>query len=143
MNSALAHQVELENRERTAIDLVGELEKINKKMAKLRLDKEKLEVELIGVIGHDYEGSKTYDIGQSKVVIKTEKIYALDKAAYRNGDLFLPDEFDPVLKSISYEVNKKLFNSFVTTAPFAVRETLNKLITLKDSKPGVTIKVRS
>lgn len=137
------YQTELENRQRRALELTYELEDINKQIARLRCDKEEAELELVTVIGHEYEGSKTYDIGDRSVTLKTDVIYALDKKAYTNGDYFLPPEFDPVLKKTTFEVNKKLFNHYESIAPLAVRELLNSLITKKDSKPSVSIKVRS
>ena len=137
------YQVELENRNRRAIEITHELEKLNKKLAKLRLDKEELEMELISVIGHEYEGSKTYDIGDRSVTLKTDIIYSLDKKSYISGDYYLPEEFDPILQKVSYEVNKKLFNHYESISPVSVREVLNTLITKKNSKPSVSIKVRS
>jgi len=137
------YQLELEQRELRAIEITAELEKINRKLAKLRLDKEELELELIAAIGHEYEGSKTYDIGDRSVTLKTDMIYALDKKAYTSGDVFIPDEFDPVLTKLSYEVNKKLFNHYESIAPIHVREALNQLVIKKNSKPSVAIKVRT
>ncbi len=125
------------------LELINELEKVNCKLAKLRLAKEQLELDLIETIGHDYEGSKTYEIGERCITLKTEFIYALDKKAYASGDYYLPPEFDPVLKKVSYEVNKKLFNAYESHAPEAVRDILNTLVTKKESKPSVTIKVRA
>jgi hypothetical protein len=137
------YQLELENRQQRAEQLTIELETINRKIAKLRLDKESKELELIAAIQHEHEGSKTYDIGLHSVTIKTDMIYSLDKKAYISGDVFLPPEFDPVLQKITYEVNKKLFNAYEQMAPLAVRKTLNELVTKKESKPNVSIKVRA
>lgn len=137
------HQVELEQREKTAIELVVELEKLNAKIAKLRLLKEQAELDLISMIGHEYEGSKTYVLGDRSVTLKTEMIYSLDKTAYNSGEVFLPPEFDPVVQKVTYEVNKKLFNTYEQTAPADVRHILNALITKKESKPSVSIKVRT
>jgi hypothetical protein len=137
------YQLELEQREQRAIEITAELEKINRKLAKLRLDKEELELELIATIGHEHIGSKTYDVGERSVTLKTEMIYALDKKAYCSGDVFLPAEFDPILQKVTYEVNKKLFNHYESIAPASVRETLNMLVTKKNSKPAVSIKVRA
>lgn len=136
------HQVELEQRQLRSIEIVDQLEKLNKKLAKMRLDKERLELELIGVIGHEYEGSKTYDIADRKVTLKTEMIYSLDKKMYTSGEVYLPPEFDPILQKVTYEVNKRLFNAYEQMAPDSVREVLNTLITKKNSKPNVSIEVR-
>lgn len=143
MNQNLSHQLELENRERRSIELTYELEKINQKIAKLRLEKEQKELDLIELMGHNLEGSKSYDLADRVVTLKTDMIYSLDKKSYVKGDVYIPDEWDPVLQNITYEVNKKLFNQYEQTAPESVKEILNALITKKPSKPNVTIKVRS
>lgn len=139
----MEYKIELEQRERRAEELTSEIETINKKLAKLRLDKESKELELISTIQHEHEGSKTYDIGFHSVTIKTDMIYALDKKAYISGELYLEPAFDPVLQKVTYEVNKKLFNAYEQMAPADVREVLNQLVEKKPSKPNVTIKVRS
>lgn len=136
------YQLDLEKREQRAIELTYELEKLNKKLAKMRLDKEQMEMELINVISHDFEGTKSYDIADRTVILKTEMIYSLDKKSYINGELYLPPEFDPVLKKVTYEVNKKLFNAYEKIAPLNVRNALNELVEKKNSKPNITIKVR-
>lgn len=136
------HQLELEQREQKAIHLTYEIEKLNKKLAKLRLDKEQMELDLITLVGHDIEGSKSYDLADRTVTLKTEMIYSLNKKAYANGDVYLPPEFDPILKKVNYEVNKRLFNAYEKMAPINIRNTLNELVEKKPSKPNVTIKVR-
>ena len=139
----MEYKIELEQRERQAEELTRDIEAINKKLAKLRLDKESKELELIGVIQHMHEGSKTYDIGIHSVTVKTDMIYALDKKAYISGDVYLDPAYDPILQKITYEVNKKLFNAYEQMAPIETREALWKLIEKKPSKPNVSIKVRA
>lgn len=138
-----AYQTELESRQKRAIELTYEIEETNNLLATLRLHKEQMESELKSVIGHDYEGSKTYEIGDRSVTIKTDLIYALDKKAYINGDYFLPPEFDPIVQKTTFEVNKKLFNKYDSTSPLAVRELLNTLVTKKEANLKITIKARS
>jgi hypothetical protein len=139
----MEYKIELEQREQRAIELTAKLECVNKKIAKLRLDKEQMELELIAVIGHEMEGSKTYDVGDRSVTLKTEMIYSLDKKAYISGDVYLDPCFDPILKKTVFEVNKKLFNTYEQIASESAREALNALITKKPSKPSVSIKFRS
>lgn len=143
MSQDLSHQIELENREKGCIELTYEIEKINKKIAKLRLEKEQKELELIALIGHNKEGSTSYSLADRTVTVKTDMIYSLDKKSYISGDVYIPEEWNPILTNITYEVNKKLFNSFEENAPESIREILNELVTKKPSKPNVTIKVRS
>ena len=54
-----------------------------------------------------------------------------------------PPEFDPVLQSVAYKVNKKLFDHYESTSPLSVREALNELVTKKEGKLSVTIKTRT
>ena len=129
-------------REEVLCALVRELESINENLARLKLEKEEVEASIIAAIGHDYEGSKTYEVRDRSITIKTESIYALDKKAYISGDYYLPPEFDPVLQKVSYEVNKKLYNSFYASSPFSVRQILDTLIEKKAAKPNVSLKVR-
>ena len=142
MNKDISYQIELEMQQQRAFEIACELERMNKKLAKMRLDKEQLEAEFIELIGHNKEGSKTYDIGDKSVTVKTEMIYSLDKKAYTGGEVFLPTEFDPVLTKISYEVNKKLFKAYEEMAPESVRDILNQLIEIKPAKPALSIKAR-
>lgn len=136
------YQLELEQRQRKAIELTSELEIINQDIARLRLEKERLESDLISVIGHEMEGSKAYDIGDRCVTLKTDMIYALNKKAYVHGDIYIPPEFDPVIQKITFEVNKKLFNEYEKTAPLEIRELLCDLVEKRPSKPNVSIKTR-
>ena len=137
------YQVELQVRQQHVERLTIDLDALNKQIATLRLEKELLENELITTIAHDYEGSKTYDAGIYAVTIKTDMIYALDKKAYSNGDVYLPPEFDPIVEKVTYEVNKKQFNEYEQTAPIEVRQLLNELVEKKPSKPNVSIKVKA
>jgi len=52
----LEYQAELEHREQAIIQATKKLSKLNEKIASLRLEKESLELDLIALIGHDYEG---------------------------------------------------------------------------------------
>lgn len=137
------YQLELEQREMLAIELANKLDKLNAKIAKLRLEKESLEVELIAAIGHNLEGSKTYDVGDKAVTLKTDMIYSLNKDLYNDDSFLLPADFDPVVTKTVFEVNKKSFNSMVATAPAHVCDMLHALVTKKPSKPAVTIKART
>lgn len=134
---------ELGKREEYLMSLIEGVEEINKELARLKLIKENLEKDIISAIDHHYEGSKTYVVGDRAVTIKTDLIYMLDKKAYISGECYLPAEFDPVLQKVTYEVNKTLFKSYKQYAPLHVRETLDKLVERKQSKPNVSIKVRS
>lgn len=130
---------DLEERRYILEDAVKKLDSVNKKIAKLTLEKEALTKEIISALGHEKEGQITYPVGHKKVTCKTPMIYSLDKKAYESGDIYLPSEFDPIKKCITYSVDKKLCEQYMATSPKSAREALFELITKKPGKPSVTI----
>lgn|SRR3990167_2184427 len=121
---------------------IKELECVNKKLAKLTVRKEELTSIIIDALGHKHEGQRSYEYGVWKIECKTPMIYSLNKKAYEMGDVYLPSEFDPIKKSVSYTVDKNLCETYLKTAPASVRAALIELIEKKPSKPGVSIKER-
>ena len=119
------------------------LQAINMEIARLTIEKEQLTKDIIVALGHEKEGEKTYNVGVWKVKAKTPFIYSLDTKAYKNGDFFLPAEFDPIKQSVSYAVDKKLFDKYYNSSPIGVRESLTQLITIKPGKAGLNIEARS
>lgn len=124
-------------------EYIAEMEQINKKLAKLTKRKEELTSLIIDELGHNHEGQKSYDFETWKIECKTPFIYSLDKKAYESGDVYLPAEFNPIKSSISYTVDKKLCDKYMSEAPLSVRYALSMLIEKKPSKPSVTIKARA
>lgn len=124
-------------------EYIAEMEQINKKLAKLTKRKEELTSLIIDELGHNHEGQKSYDFETWKIECKTPFIYSLDKKAYESGDVYLPAEFNPVKSAISYTVDKKLCDKYMSEAPLSVRDALSMLIEKKPSKPSVTIKARA
>lgn len=129
----------LEERQYTLEQSVKQLESVNKKIAKLTIEKESLTKEIIAALGHEKEGQKSYDIGVYKVTAKTPNIYALDKSAYVSGDIYLPSEFDPIKKSETFTVDKKLFDQYYNSAPKNIRESLVNLVTVKPGKASISV----
>lgn len=123
-------------------DSIQELESVNKKLAKLLLKKEELTEKVIGAIGHDKEGQKTYEYQAWKIEVKTPCIYSLDKKMYESGRFEIPKKFNPIKKSVSYAIDKRLCDKFITEAPPEVREMLVELIEKRPGKASVTIKER-
>ena len=121
---------------------IKELQLTNKKIAKLTMRKEELTQSIIAALGHEKEGQKTYEYDEWKITAKTPYIFSLDKKAYEKGDVYLPCEFDPIKKSTSYTVDKKLFEQYMGSAPIEVRQALGELVTIKPGKPGVSIESR-
>jgi len=128
--------------ERFFVDSVKELEKVNKQLAKLVLRKEELTEQIISALEHDHEGQKSYEYGVWKIEVKTPFVYSLNKKLYESGSVKLPDDFNPIKESVSYSVDKRLCDKFMTDAPKKVRDALAELIDKKPGKAGITIKER-
>ena len=128
--------------ERFFVDSVKELEKVNKQLAKLLLRKEELTEQIIGALEHDHEGQKSYEYGVWKIEVKTPFVYSLNKKLYESGSVKLPEDFNPIKQSVSYSVDKRLCDKFMTEAPKKVRDALAELIDKKPGKAGITIKER-
>lgn len=128
--------------ERFFVDSVKELEKVNKQLAKLLLRKEELTEQIIGSLEHDHEGQKSYEYGVWKIEVKTPFVYSLNKKLYESGSVKLPEDFNPIKQSVSYSVDKRLCDKFMTEAPKKVRDALAELIDKKPGKAGITIKER-
>jgi hypothetical protein len=116
------------------------LKKTNENLAELLQVKEKVTEKIIGAFNHNKDGQTTYEFQAWKVEIKTPCIYSLDKKKYENGKVSLPTGFNPIKESISYNIDKKLCDKFMSSAPKKVRETLFDLIEIKPGKASVTIK---
>lgn len=129
-------------REQLLDESIKELESVNKKLAKLTLRKEELINNIIGALGHEHEGQKSYEYGMYKVEVRTPFIYSLDKVRYMSGDIKLPEKYNPIKESVSYSVDKKLCEEFMETAPKTIRMALSELIEKKPGKPNVTVKAR-
>lgn len=124
------------------VESVKELEKVNKQLAKLTLRKEELTNQIIGALEHDHEGQKTYEYDVWKLEVKTPFVYSLNKKLYESGEFNLPEQFNPIKKSVSYSIDKRLCDRFVQEAPKKVRDTLAQLIDKKPGKASITIRER-
>ena len=121
---------------------ISELNKVNKQLAKLTLQKEELTKLIIGALQHEHEGQKTYEYSTWKVEIKTPCVYSLNKKLYESGSIKLPEGFNPVKQSVSYSIDKRLCEKYLQEAPKKVRDALVELIDKKPGKAAVCIKER-
>lgn len=121
---------------------VKELEEVNEALEKLTFRKECLTKSIIEVLDHKYEGQKSYQYGDWSIEIRTPFIYSLDKKKYLSGKFQLPSDFNPIKESISYTIDKRLFDKFIQEAPEDIFNTLNELIDKRPRKTSVTIKGR-
>lgn len=130
-------------REQVLTESIRELERVNKKLSKLIVRKEELTCNVIAALGHEHEGQRAYEYKTWKIEVRTPMIYSLDKKAYESGEVYLPPEFDPIKKSTSYTIDKKLCEEYLQIAPSSVRQALADLIEKKPGKAGVNIKART
>lgn len=130
------------NREHGLADSIKELEKVNKQLARLLLQKEELTDSIVTAMGHQHEGQRSYEYDVWKVEIKTPFVYSLNKKLYESGNIKLPDDYNPIKESVSYSVDKVLCDKYLVDAPKKVREALVELIDKKPGKASVNIKER-
>ncbi len=123
-------------------DLIKELEKVNKQLARLTLRKEQLTGMIVSGMSHNHEGQRTYEYDEWKVEIKTPVTYALNKKLYESGSVVLPDNYNPIKESVSYSIDKGLCDKYMLNAPKKIRDALAELIDKKPGKASVTIKER-
>ncbi len=129
-------------RHNTLFDAIIELRSVNEKLADLVAKKEELTDLIIGALGHEHEGQKSYEFETWKVEVKTPCIYSLDKKAFAELPHSLPPEFYPIEVSTSYTVNRKIFDHAMNKADDDIKNILVGLITKKPGKPSVNIKDR-
>lgn len=128
--------------ERCFYESILEIQKVNKKLAKLLLRKEELTENIIASLGHEHEGQKQYEYGEWKIEVKTPFTYSLNKKLYESGEIELPEEFNPIKESVSYSIDKKLLTKYMDECPEEVREVLIDLIDKKPGKASVCVKER-
>lgn len=133
-------QYELLARQWHLEDSIRELDSVNNKIAELAIRKKELTDQVIAYIGHEYEGQRSYDYDDWKIEIKTPCVYALNKKLYETGEYALPPEFNPIKQSLSYTIDKKLFDEYSRYAPDDVKDMLVLLIDKKPGKKSVSIR---
>lgn len=128
--------------ERHFSESIKELQKINRNLAKLTLRKEELTKTIISALSHDHDGQKLYEYNVWKIEVKTPCVYSLNKKLYETGEIKLPSSFNPIKKSISYTIDKKLCDKYLQEAPTEIRNSLIELIEKRPGKAAVTIRER-
>jgi len=136
----MRQQIELVDREFSLYDNCERLQVVRNKIKTLEVEEKALVQAIIADIGHEHKGSRTYEVGTYKVECKTPVTLTLDKKAYANGSVYLPEAFDPIEHSVSYTVNRGKYLSMLELAPESVRDAIHALIVEKDGKPNVVIK---
>lgn len=121
---------------------IKELNKINSQLAKLLNRKNELIEIIIGALGHEHEGQKSYEYGVWKIEIKTPHVYSLNKKLYESGEYKIPKKFNPIKESVSYSIDKRLCDLYILEAPEEVRDALVNLIDKKPGKAGITLRER-
>ncbi len=130
------------DRQKMLEESIKELDYVNKELAKLGLIKEQLVESIIGALGHEHDGQKSYEYGVWKVEVKTPSVYSLNKKLYESGAINLPAQFNPIKHSTSYSIDKRLCEMYMECAPLEVCDMLVELIERKPGKANVVIKDR-
>lgn len=130
----------LHTQERCLSEGIKELQDINLSIEKLLQRKEELTCEIIGSLGHEHEGQKTYEYGSLKIEVKTPFVYSLNKKKYQAREIIIPEEFNPIKEYVAYSVDKRLCDKYMIDAPEEVKNALVELIDKKPGKAAVTLK---
>lgn len=109
------------------------------KIADLSRIKEELEARVCALVEHGDEGSKTYVEGKFKVTVTTGYNYTLNKEEYEVLGARLPEQFNPVTKRVSYDLNKNIIRDAEKYASFEELSLLAQLIQKKPKKLHVKI----
>lgn len=120
-------------------DMAGTLQQVAYQIAELTRIKEELEARLCAVLEHKEDGQTTYVEGRYKITVKTGINYTLDKDEYESVGKRLPVQFDPVLKSVKYELNKKIIRDVYMYGSAHDIEIIDQIIKKKPSKLSVTV----
>ena len=121
---------------------IKELQSVNKKMSQLVVLKEELTEKIIGAVGHEHDGQKSYTYQNWKIEVKTPFVYSLNKKKYESGEFSIPEEFNPIKTSVAYTIDKKRCDEIMERAPIDIIDSLVELIDKKPGKSAVTIKER-
>ena len=124
-------------------DCIRQMDELNKKMSTLVVKKEELTDMIIGALGHEHEGQRSYEYNLWKIEVKTPCVYSLNKKLYESGQFTLPKKFNPIKQSTSYTIDKRMCDQYLIDAPNDVRDVLIELIDKKRGKASVTIKERT
>lgn len=120
-------------------DMAGTLQQVAYQIAELTRIKEELEARLCAVLEHKEDGQTTYVEGRYKITVKTGINYTLDKDEYESIGKRLPVQFDPVLKSVKYDLNKKIIRDVYMYGSAHDIEIIDQIIKKKPSKLSVTV----
>ena len=128
----------------TALLLIEHIQAVKEAIKHLTADVQASEDQLRGILGHDYDGSKTYPVGQYKVTVTTGFNLKIDDSFYKQylADGYLIDEkFDVVQEVVEYKINKKALNAVSEYGSLQDQILLSKFITATEKKPYVSIKL--
>lgn len=120
-------------------DTAKTLELIAYQVAELTRIKEELEKRLCALLEHGDDGQKTYIEGRYKITVKTGFNYSLNKEEYESIGKRLHPQFDPVTKTVKYELNKKVIREAYVYGSTQDKEILDSIITKKPAKLNVQI----
>lgn len=118
------------------LDKIEELKSLNEALRDIQSAKDALVLEIHKELNHPENKSKSYEVGDYKVTLKTGRNYKIDVDAYIN--MALSEDLDPVNVKIKYEVNPKKMGLFEEKH----QRLYSQFISWTPSKPSLTIEVK-
>lgn len=129
---------------------IANLEMINYQLGDLKRIKEALEKKILTNIGLvKYEGSKitsvahdgaqTLIIDRYKLVIKTNKLYKIDKKDYESLVSNIPNSLNPVRKSFKYVIDRGKMEEIEQSGSKEEKELVASFVGFDYSKPSIII----
>jgi len=118
-------------------ELISELQRINKRMAKDKARKEELEAELIKAIGHTKDGQTSYELNDKKITIKTPFTWKLDKARFEELRDQVPSDW--VRVENKYTPVKRIIDAINEHGTPDEQLLLSEFATQAQGKPSVSI----
>jgi len=137
--------------EERLIEDITNLNTINYQIAELKMIKERVERKIVSDMklanydekGHVtsvvHDGEQTRVVGKFKVKVKTPSLYKVDTKEYEIVQSQLSKEFNPIKKSISYRVDKKVLETIRAYASTVDQDLVESFLILDYSKPAITL----
>ena len=113
---------------------------LEERIAKLKLEKEELEAELIKDIHHHYDGQITYEVLDKSITIKTVFNYRVDKKRFEELKDNIPENVIKV--ETKYTPVKKYIKEIEDSGDADLNYLLSEFLTKTEAKPSVKVCAR-
>lgn len=123
------------------LELIRHIDFLKTAVAKYLVDKEKSEIQLRDLLGHDknHQGRIAYPCDQYTIRITTGWIWSFKEEEYKLMKTHIPECFDPVREVTKYKLDEKICRNIETYASKEEKAFLDKIFSKKESKMNVII----